>query len=440
MMRLRPYIRHIVAICAMFSFLGAGIAAACSGVGGGGGGGCLAPSVSTGSATGITSNSATLNGSVNPQGCETTYTFEYGRSSEGYPNSIGSFAGSGTFSEAVSTHSPLGLQPSTSYHFRLSASNAGGTTTGGSSSFTTTGSTEACSKPTVTTEPATVITEASALLVGSVNPRGCLTTYAFEWGPSSSPTSYPNSTPIGTAGSGTLNVSVQNSISGLQSSKGYHFRLSASNSIGMSYGSDKPFTTAPQTHDPILFVHGWEGNETAFATFANWFQQDGWPASRLYRWSYNTNQSNAVTAQEISSRVNTILATTGAPKVDIVTHSMGALSSRYYLKNLGGTSKVEDWVSLGGPNHGTAMIQWCFYTACEEMKPDSTFLQALNAGDETPGAVRYATWKSDCDGVVMPPSSVEVGGAIQNLWTSCLIHTELHEDFPTYKAVKEFIK
>src|SRR3954470_8003486 len=153
-MSVRLRITCTIALCATLSstamVLGAGIAAACSGTGGGG---CTAPTVSTGSATAITSNSATLNGSVNPQGCEnTTYSFEYGPSSGGYPNSISSFAGKGTSPEPVSTHSPLGLQPSTSYHFRLSATNTGGTTTGGSSSFTTTGTEKACSKPIVATE------------------------------------------------------------------------------------------------------------------------------------------------------------------------------------------------------------------------------------------------------------------------------------------------
>ena len=32
---------------------------------------------------------------------------------------------------------------------------------------------------------------------------------------------------------------------------------------------------------------------------------------------------------------------------------MGGLSTRYYLKNLGATQYVDDWVSIGGPNHGT---------------------------------------------------------------------------------------
>jgi triacylglycerol lipase len=119
---------------------------------------------------------------------------------------------------------------------------------------------------------------------------------------------------------------------------------------------------------------------------------------------------------------------------------MGALSSRYYLKNLGGTAKVEDWVSLGGPNHGTDEILFCIYDGCKEMIPGSAFLQALNSGDETPGAVRYVTWKSFCDGVVTPPITTEVSGAVQNLWSACLLHWEMHEDFPLYKEVKEFIK
>nr|MBA3524532.1 hypothetical protein [Geodermatophilaceae bacterium] len=37
----------------------------------------------------------------------------------------------------------------------------------------------------------------------------------------------------------------------------------------------------------------------------------------------------------------------------VISHSMGGLSSRYYLRNLTGTAEVDGCVSLGGPNHGT---------------------------------------------------------------------------------------
>ncbi len=422
-----------------------GIAAACSGGGGGGGGGgCPAPSVSTGGATSITSNSATLNGSVNPQGCETFYTFEYGRSSEGYPDSVEGFAGNGTSPKSVSTNLPPGiLQPGTSYHFRLSADSEGGTTTGGSSSFTTA---PACAKPTVTTKAASSISSTSATMNGSVNPQGCETMYKFEWGPSSSPGTYPylDSGFVG----GSSSVDVSKPASALEPGQSYHFRVSATNKMGASNpGSDMTFMAI----DPVLFVHGWGiqsigqgGSALTFETYVNWFHdKKGYPYSHLYNWSYNTSQSNAVTAQEISTRVNTLLNTSKASKVDIVTHSMGGLSSRYFLKKLGGAAKVDDWVSLGGPNHGTIAAFGCTTVACEQMRPGSTLLKELNEGDETPGAVRYGTWRTEegCEFVITPAVSVELtGAALNKVVIPCVSHENLHETESIFNEVWSFIK
>ncbi|MEM2085875.1 MAG: hypothetical protein QXF06_00525 [Archaeoglobaceae archaeon] len=48
--------------------------------------------------------------------------------------------------------------------------------------------------------------------------------------------------------------------------------------------------------------------------------------------------------------VDNILRTTGASKIDIVAHSMGGISSRYYLKVLGGGNKVDDYITLSSPH------------------------------------------------------------------------------------------
>ena len=236
----------MVALCATLSstamVLGAGIAAACSG-GGGGGGECAAPpTVSTGSATVNGSNSVTLNGSVNPQGCYTEYAFEYGRSSEGYPDEIIGTAGSGTSPVSVSTSSAI-VQPSTSYHFRLSAWSSGGEVTGGSGSFTTKA---ACPKPTVTTEAASSITPYSATMNGTVNPGGCVTMYKFEWGPSSWGT-YPY-VESGYTGTQTSSIKISKPASALEPGQSYHFRVSATSDGGPATpGSEKIFTATPLT-------------------------------------------------------------------------------------------------------------------------------------------------------------------------------------------------
>jgi triacylglycerol lipase len=192
------------------------------------------------------------------------------------------------------------------------------------------------------------------------------------------------------------------------------------------------------THDPILFVHGWNSNSSTWNTMISRFSADGWAANELYNWQYNYKQSNATTAAQIQTKVNDILATTGATKVDIVTHSMGGLSSRYYSKNLGGSANIDEWVSLGGPNHGTDTANFCFDTSCKEMRIGSTFLASLNATDETPGTPNYRTWMSTCDSVINPDSSVALSGAT-NTQTACLSHGDLHEDATVYAQVRDFV-
>jgi triacylglycerol lipase len=192
---------------------------------------------------------------------------------------------------------------------------------------------------------------------------------------------------------------------------------------------------AAQAREPILFVHGWSSSGSTWNTMIGRFQADGYTAAELNNWSYNTSQSNATTANAIATRVTQIRQQTGAAKVDLITHSMGGLSSRYYLKNLGGQAYVDDWVSLGGPNHGTDTANACFSTACSEMRIGSSFLAALNSGDETPGAVTYLTWWSPCDSIINPDSSVALSGAT-NTQTACISHTALPDDAGIYTQVR----
>lgn len=190
--------------------------------------------------------------------------------------------------------------------------------------------------------------------------------------------------------------------------------------------------------DPILFVHGWRGDADQWRAMIARFRADGWTDRELFAWDFDPRASNAVTAARISARVDQILVATGASRVDLVTHSMGALPARYYLRNLRSEGKVDAWVSLGGPNHGTLTAHLCFSAACREMRPGSAFLDALNAGDETPGEPRYATWWSPCDEIIEPPASVLLDGAA-NHETRCLAHLDLLEDPGVYREVRDFV-
>ena len=193
--------------------------------------------------------------------------------------------------------------------------------------------------------------------------------------------------------------------------------------------------------DPILFVHGWSGNGTNWSYFGGRFLLDGYSPSQLDLWSYDWTKSNVSIAQDVANEVNALRARTGAAKVDVVTHSMGGLNSRWYLKFLGGTANVDDWVSIGGPNHGTNLAYICspFTVSCNDMQYESPFLSTLNAGDETPGAVNYGTFWSRCDEVINPDTSTILSGAV-NTNVGCYGHLSLLASGNVYTQVRNFVQ
>ncbi|GHI09401.1 lipase [Streptomyces cellostaticus] len=204
-----------------------------------------------------------------------------------------------------------------------------------------------------------------------------------------------------------------------------------------------PLTAAPAqaaSHDPVVFVHGFNGSASSWNDWVADFEADGYSSSQLFAWSYDWKQSNATTAQQLAAEVKSVLAQTGASKVDLVVHSMGALSGRYYLKNLGGTSYVDHFVSVAGVNHGTSVASLCgwLYTSCKEMQTGSAYLTALNSGDETPGSVAYAAYWSDCDEAINPDTSAELSGAA-NVDVGCISHTDMNDDHGVYEQVRDFI-
>jgi hypothetical protein len=96
------------------------------------------PAITTKPASSSSRTKATLKGTVNPNGSEATYQFEYGTTT-GYgskapasPKSIGSGTSPVEVSEGIE-----GLAPETTYHFRLVATNGKGTTQSSDQTFTT---------------------------------------------------------------------------------------------------------------------------------------------------------------------------------------------------------------------------------------------------------------------------------------------------------------
>ena len=97
-----------------------------------------APTITTGGVEGVGVGSATLTGTIDPYGWDTTYLFQYGTSTaygQSWPTvqvDMGALEGA----QPVVVNVPE-LLPGTTYHYRLVATNGGGTSYGSDMTFTT---------------------------------------------------------------------------------------------------------------------------------------------------------------------------------------------------------------------------------------------------------------------------------------------------------------
>ncbi|MBI3572397.1 hypothetical protein HY091_02615, partial [Candidatus Kaiserbacteria bacterium] len=294
------------------------------------------PTVTTGSATSITSSGATLNGTVNPNGVTATAWFEYGTTSSYGSSTAAQTLAAGTTAVAVSA-AVTGLSPNTTYHFRIDASNNGGTSYGLDASFTT-----LATKPTVTTGSASSISGSSATLNGTVNPNGVTATAWFEYGTT---TSYGSSTATQNIAAGTTAVAVSAAISGLSANTTYHFRIDATNNGGTSNGSDASFTTlaAPPTVTT--------GNATSItssgATLNGTVNPNGVTATAWFEYGLSTVYGSTTAAQNITAGTTAV-----AVSANISSLSANTLYHfRIDANNNGGTSLGTDntFTTLANP-------------------------------------------------------------------------------------------
>jgi hypothetical protein len=192
------------------------------------------PTVTTTPASSIGDSTATLRGTVNPNGQTTTVYFEYGTTT-GYGAKSSSKGGGSGKSPTNVAIGVSGLAPGTTYHFRLVATNATGTSTGGDQTFATNGA------PAVRSGSATGVGEGAATLTGTVDSRGHSTTWFFQYGPTAA---YTMRTSSRSQSSSSGARSVSEPIAGLTAGTAYHFRIVATNGVGTSYGANSAFTTA----------------------------------------------------------------------------------------------------------------------------------------------------------------------------------------------------
>jgi pimeloyl-ACP methyl ester carboxylesterase len=155
---------------------------------------------------------------------------------------------------------------------------------------------------------------------------------------------------------------------------------------------DAPKTAPPEPgQPPVLIIHGYLATRGSLHLLERHLTERG-----LIVMSYPLGGLINIgdirdSAGLIARKVESIVAQTGVPRVDIVGHSMGGLVGLDYLKRLGGRHRVRRLVMLGTPAQGTwsallGLVTAPLGLASLQLLPGSPFLRELAERPLPPGA------------------------------------------------------
>ncbi len=185
----------------------------------------------------VSHTSVVVSGSLNPENAPTFYHFAYGPTAS-YGAEGPELEGGYSYGQKTVSQLLAGLEPDTTYHYALVATNKAGTVTGPDQTFTT----SAPTPPTLETGGVSEITQTTATITGTIDLYGEITrAYGFDLGID---TNYTQAYVVGHAEANqTSTQTITQQLQGLQPATTYHYRLFATNTDGTTHSVDGTFTT-----------------------------------------------------------------------------------------------------------------------------------------------------------------------------------------------------
>ena len=251
-----------------------------------------------------------------------------------------------------------------------------------------------------------------------------------------------------------------------------------------------PQQPAPKLDRPVLLVHGYNATAESWKNMRTWLTGNnpdggvvgpgtgevdakGMVFCAEFSRPYNGIKMNA---SELKDTIDRIVAATGAREIDLVTHSMGGLNTRYYLND--GGDRVKNLVMIAPPDHGSLLadidlkfremgmpmmprvdddeVRQCFHDLSEDRvdhgKQNNPVLHALNrhtghqrprpntliiAGCGTPTLQSKSILTVRGDGVVSRTSAQLDKIPLKTVWWTT--HTNVTDARETLTATADFL-
>jgi pimeloyl-ACP methyl ester carboxylesterase len=187
---------------------------------------------------------------------------------------------------------------------------------------------------------------------------------------------------------------------------------------------------------PVLIIHGFLGTRGSMFMLERRLVEDGFVVVSFNLGTLNTRDIRR-SAFLIHRKIERILAQTPSQRIDVIGHSMGGLIGLYYVKKLGGHTRVRKLIMMGTPLRGTwaalmgVMTLGLWSTSSWQLLPRSRFLDELAQGP-MPSGVEVHTIAAARDWVVPLPTTRLTGATAT---TVPLGHSSLVVSEEVYRRV-----
>ncbi|MFN6569842.1 triacylglycerol lipase [Dendronalium sp. ChiSLP03b] len=164
--------------------------------------------------------------------------------------------------------------------------------------------------------------------------------------------------------------------------------------------------TENQQRNPVLLVHGIDDTGAVFYHMTAYLRQLGWSVHTIDLMPNNGDVGLDVLAKQVADYVAANF-TIDQP-LDLIGFSMGGIVSRYYVQRLGGINRVQRFITISSPHHGTIIAYASQRPGCLQMRPNSAFIQDLNSDAAMLRHLNFTSIWTPYDLMIVPTRSSQL--------------------------------
>jgi triacylglycerol lipase len=129
--------------------------------------------------------------------------------------------------------------------------------------------------------------------------------------------------------------------------------------------------------NPVLLIHGIFDTTKVFNKMAAYLSNLGWQVHSINLMPNNGSEKLSTLAAQVAAYIDNNFER--RQMIDLIGFSMGGLVTRYYLQRMNGINRVQRYINISAPNHGTIIANALPLDGVVEMRPNSKFLRNLNS-------------------------------------------------------------